>query len=99
MQSLRGNALGLSHRARRHRLCDFLIAHAEGFLQYLERMLTEARRGLEWAISIAGNLVGVTLVRDFTHLWMLQRTEEVSVLELRIFHVIARALHHARGNA
>src|SRR5262245_40418121 len=87
-----------SHCARRHRLRDFLITHTEDLLQHLERMLPDAGRGLEWAVSIAGNLVGVTLVRHLTHLRMLQSAEEAPVLELRILHVITRALHHARWN-
>jgi hypothetical protein len=89
----------LDERAAGSDAGQILIAETEDLLQHLDRVLAKTGRGRQRPAVVPRDAELVALVRHLAHLGVVERAEEPAVAELRILEVVARALHHAGGDA
>src|SRR5215216_2003101 len=82
-------------RARGEEAGDLLDVEPEDLVEHLEGVLAEARGREAGPVVVAADPELVALVGHLAHLGMLEAAEERSMRQLRVLHVVARALHHA----
>ena len=90
---------GLFQRLGNDGFGDLIVGHSQEFFQDQLVVLSQRRCGEAWAIVISADVKHMAGVGVYTGLDVVQFTEELAVLQLRVLGQVPAPLVHAGGHA